>query len=143
MKTPTLRTILILVAFCALLGFDAKPARSKATPDQLTNDEAMRLVRRINTAEATALLAKDGSHQYASLSKLLESATGQKYVNTPVNQTDETSGTLKGYAVSLLVSPDGHRYSLELIPANPKECGAAFFSSEAAVIYIAKALGCS
>jgi hypothetical protein len=139
----TLRTILILVAFCALLGFDAKPARSKATRDQLTADEAMSLVRRINTAEATVLSNKDGSHQYASIFKLLQSATGQKYLNMPVNQTDETSGTLKGYAVSLLVSPDGHRYSLELIPASPKECGAAFFSTEAAVIYIGKALGCS
>jgi len=141
MKAATIRvTSVILVMFGLSVGVHS--ARSAAPAERLTADEALRLVRQINTAEATIFLVKDGDHQYRTLSQLLASPKAKSQVTALLNLTDESTGTVQGYTVQLLASPDSQHYSLGVTPDTSQGCGPAFFSSEAGIIYPAKALGC-
>ncbi len=58
----------------------------------------------------------------------------------PVVVQDDTLGELRGYKLSVLVSGDGKRYHLALVPVS--ECSVAFFSNESGLIYTGKTLGC-
>jgi hypothetical protein len=136
----TAKTISILILTCGILGLVAIRAQSRpAAGDKLTESEASRLAREINTAEASLFMAKEGNHQYVSLAQLLESPVAKKHIEIPIALNDAASGEARGYLLSLIASADGKHYLLEVAP---HECGPAFFSSDAAVVYPAKALGC-
>jgi hypothetical protein len=69
MKNISIWLVPLAVVF-SLCSRGGKSVLASPVPDTRPSpEEAMRLVRQINTAEAT-LFAKDGGHRYASLSEL-------------------------------------------------------------------------
>ena len=117
----------------------ASAASTERTDDQLTDVDAVSLVRQFNTAEAELFGARNGSHRYMPLAKVLETPSLKSQIKVSVAISDETSGTVKNYSVSLIPSADGKHYMLSLAPMG---CGPAFFSNETGVIYPGKAAGC-
>ena len=118
-----------------LVGFACPPE----TGNQLSEDEALGLVRNVVTGELTIFMK---NQVYVSLDELLQHPSFRPKVN--VTKTDRNYGTVKDYRISVVASADGKHYSAELTPAADPHpgCPAAFFSNEHATIYKAKALGC-
>jgi len=124
----------ILIVGSTLVGF----ASPQGTGNQLSEDEALGLVRTVVTVELTIFM-KD--QVYVSLDELLQHPSFRPKVN--VTKTDRNYGTVKDYRISVVASADRKHYSAELTPVDPHlGCPAAFFSNERAIIYKAKALGC-
>lgn len=109
-------------------------ALSAPEETSLSEADAFGLVRTVNTAQAMSLM-KDRA--YPSLHELVQGGSLQRF-GPVMNGAD--SATIKDYQLTVIVSHDRQHYSAALIPAN--SCGLAIFSSDRAVIYRAKALGC-
>lgn len=137
MKTGVIRNralACLLIVGSTLSGF----AFPEGTGNQLSEDEALGLVRNVVTAELTIFMK---NQTYVSLDELLDHPSFRPNAN--VTKTDRNDGTVKNYRISVVASADGKHYSAELTPANPHPgCPAAFFSNERAIVYKAKALGC-
>lgn len=132
------KAIFILLLFCLCGGVIARVSQTsqQGDADQLTLQEAMGIVRTINTVQAT-LFSKTGA--YVSLEKLAQDPTLQR---RPIvsSLTDATTGTLKTHTLSVIASADGRHYSVALVPQSG--CAFALFSRDVAIIYPAKPLGC-
>jgi hypothetical protein len=136
MKTKTAGICVILLAVVLLAtGWVNRSAQD--SPNRLSQQQAVALVRTINTAEAETFFK---TQSYASMEKLLQYRSFQEQQNLLV-PTDAFSGTVKNYKLSLVASEDGKHYLVGLAPAEQK-CDAALFSSESGVIYAAKPIGC-
>ena len=124
----------ILMVGSTLVGFTCPPE----TGNQLSEDEALGLVRNVVTGELTIFMK---NQVYVSLDELLQHPSFRPKVN--VTKTDLNYGRVENYRISVVASADGKHYSAELTPADPHlGCPAALFSNERAIIYKAKALGC-
>jgi hypothetical protein len=137
MKTGVLRAgvlACILIVGSTLVGF----ACPQGAGNQLSEEEALGLVRNVVTAELTIFMKNQA---YVSLDELLQQPSFRPQAN--VTKTDRSHGTVKDYRISVIASADGKHYSTELTPAEPHPgCPAAFFSNERAILYKATALGC-
>jgi hypothetical protein len=109
-------------------------AQEQQSPSQGVNVAG--IIRTVNTAQAEWLA---GHGSYASLHDLVRDKSWQKGQIT-LEEVDASSAKLGDYQLTVIVSPDGHRYSASVL--RPTGCGVAMFSSESGVIYQATALGC-
>jgi len=138
-------TFLCVLGGLTFLNSQTKPAEAM---DKLTWDQALELVRVINTAELeislgwpAAASAAGTKHAYAPLADLLKHRYFlQPRALVPV-QLDSTTGSVKNYKLSVVASADGRHYLVGLVPSQP-ECLPALFTNESGVIYRATALGC-
>lgn len=115
------------------------PTQNPAQPpvaDPLSPNEALELVRLLNTAQAESWLT---SSSYQARANLLKHRLVSRQ-SMPVVVQDDTLGEIRGYKLSVLVSGDGKRYHLALVPVSG--CSVAFFSNESGLIYTGKTLGC-
>lgn len=149
MKT---KRVLILVALLGMGSITVLIAltNSQSVSNQLSQEEALKLVRVIITAEAELPLTKK---PYVSLEELLQTRLFQKGIGstfqflekknwsqTQINLIDSTSGSLNNCYLSVIASADGNHYQVRLAPE--QGCDVALFSNETAVIYKGRGLGC-
>lgn len=138
MKFKTL--ILMLVSgLIGSIGAGAARLHPPQKPDELSESEALGLMRTINTSQVVAF--SDAKHQYASLDELLDLIQQNGRQQWPLQLRGGSTGRVKNYAVSIVVSGDGQRYVSEMISSS--NCGLALFSNESGVIYTAWGLGCA
>ncbi len=102
----------------------------------LSEAELAGLVRTVNTAEMTW---KSQNGTYADLQEL---AKNKLFADRKISLSskDPDTATIQDYQMRIVVASDRQKYMMELTRANG--CGPAMFSSETAIIYRAKALGC-
>jgi hypothetical protein len=140
------KTISFLVLLFGLLGsIVAAIARPhpQEKADELPPWEAVGAMRTINTFQAVAF--QEPRHQYLSLDELVSqphrNVEHEQWLTT-VPLLDSSTGTLKNYRVSVVVSPDRQHYAAQLISSSI--CGLAVFSNESGNIYTAKGgMGCA
>jgi hypothetical protein len=133
------KTVPILTLLSGLLGSIIATIawpHPQEKADQLSEAEAMGMMRTINTLQAVAFY--DPRHQYLSLDEL---ASQHELWLTTLRLMDSSAGTLKDHRVSVVVSPDRQHYVSELISSS-KNCALALFSNESGIIYTARGLGC-
>ncbi len=124
---------------CATLVMTCSLAQS-ADENQsavLSEQEALTLVRVIITNEIT-ISATQGS--FVPLDKLLEHPSF-KSRRSQITAVDSTSGTTKGYRLSVIAAADGKHFQVALIPE--QSCQTALFGSETGIIHKGRALGCT
>ncbi len=122
------------VLFAALSDRTAR-AQTQGALANLTQNEAIRLLRMINTAELDIF---NRTQSYAPLAQVLDK------LGTPqgIKLVDSSMGTLRGYSVSVVVSADGKHYVSAIVPLT-SGCGfSAFSRGEVAVIHLGTPLGC-
>jgi hypothetical protein len=117
------------------VSFSFGQAGTPDKPSKMSDQEAVTLMRVINTAEAELFFR---TKSYVSLDRLLEHRSLKSH-EAEFELSDETSGTVRGYRLSVIASPDGKHYQAALIPT---ECQIAWFSDEVAIIYPGRASGC-
>ena len=134
-----IKSVLTVIALLSLSGITIAFSGSipQESPNQLAPKEALALVRTINSAEQTI---KINESNYCALDVLLKKADWFPR-QSEIALSDNSSGTLKGYKLSIVASADGKHYQLSLRPASG--CGVAYFTSESGLIYEGKGLGCS
>lgn len=138
MKRLSSLTVAVLIGLgCfAALHSQATQTSPSTSAEQLTQEEALRWVRNINTAQVQpfvqekSYLSLDGLFTRGALPRLAALAT----LTTPI------SATVKNYNLVVSPSTDGKRYHLSLVPKSG--CEPAFFSNESGIIFVGKALGC-
>jgi len=124
-----------LLTLAAALAVVAVP-RFQESKDQLSEKQALALMRTIGSTEAT-LKYRDSA--YGSLQDVIKlDHLGR---NFPMVSIDSSSATIKNYRISVVTATDGQHFQVSLHPA--AGCGISFFSSEMGVIYQGNALGCS
>jgi hypothetical protein len=128
-------TALVLLLTCGVFPPLSSP-KSQDESSHLTADEALKLIRAINTAEAD-LFSK--SRSYAPLEDLLKHPFLQRRP-AAISQFDSSAGTLKNYKLTVVVS-GGQHYEASLLPLT--DCDAAFFTNESGIIYSGRSIGCS
>jgi len=108
--------------------------------EELTEPEALGLMRTINTFQVAPF--QGPRHQYVSLEELVAQRheKAHELLLSSVLPKDSSTGTLKNYAVSIVVSADGQHYMAQLISSS--SCASALFSNESGIIYTARVLGC-
>jgi hypothetical protein len=137
------KTIPFQVLLFGLLGSIvatfARP-RPQEKADELTEPEALGLMRMVNTFQVAPF--QGPRHQYVSLEELVAQRheKAHEQVLSTVLLKDSSTGTLKNYAVSIVVSADGQHYVAQLISSS--SCASALFSNESGIIYTARGLGC-
>jgi hypothetical protein len=144
-----IKTIPILMLLSGLLGSivatAARPHQQEKA-DQLSEAEALGLLRTINTTQIVFYINTDPRH-FASLkelSALIDENSRTSGFSNPAKDlelADSSTGRLKNYTVSVFASADGQHYISGLISSSG--CASAFFSSERGVIYTATGLGCA
>lgn len=143
------KAIPVLTLLFGLLGaFVVTVARPhpQENADQLSEREALGLLRTINTTQVVFYNNTDPRH-FASLkelSALIDEDSRTSGFNNPAKDlqlVDSSTGKLKNYTVSVVASADGQHYISGLISSSG--CASAFFSSERGVIYTATGLGCT
>lgn len=143
------KAIPILMLLSGLLGsIVASVARPhpQESADQLSERDAVGLLRTINTTQVVFYNNTDPRH-FASLkelSVLIDENSRTLGFNNPAKDlqlVDSSTGRLKNYTVSVVASADGQHYISGLISSSG--CASAFFSSERGVIYTATGLGCA
>jgi hypothetical protein len=109
--------------------------------DELTEPEALGLMRTINTFQVAPF--QGPRHQYVSLEELVAQRheKAHELLLSTVLLKDSSTGTLKNYTVSIVVSTDGQHYVLEMLSSS--SCGLALFSNESGIIYTGTGLGCA
>ena len=110
-------------------------------PDQLSKPEALGLMRTINSFQVAPF--QGPRHQYVSLEELVAQPheKAHELLLSSILLKDSSTGTLKNYTVSIVVSTDGQHYVLEMLSS--ASCGLALFSNESGIIYTATSLGCA
>jgi hypothetical protein len=115
-------------------------ASQKQQAEELTESEGLELLRAVNTAEADLRLMT--KQPYAPLRQLLQH---RLFVGTEVGSNittvDTSTGTKKGYEISVYVLSEGKHYKASVVPVE-RGCRVGFFTDESGVIYRAWALGC-
>jgi hypothetical protein len=139
-KVKTIPFLVLL--FCLMGSVLATVARPypQEKPDELSEAEALGLVRTINTFQVAPF--QGPRHQYVSLEELVAQRheKAHELLLSTVLLKDSSTGTLKNYTVSIVVSADGQHYVLEMLSS--PSCGLALFSNESGIIYTARGLGC-
>lgn len=138
----TLRAFICLLCLAAsgaavLAGVAGRLARAdgQGPAGNLTQDEAFRLLRTINTVEANIF---SRTESYVPLAQILD----ELGTRPDIKLADSSMGTLKGYSVSVVVSADGKHYISAIVPVS-SACGfSAFSRGEMAVIHVGTQLGC-
>ena len=120
-----------------LIGIAVAPILSaQQMSSQLSEDQAVGLMRTINTAQ----MGWFSRHQtFANLSDLEQDKLLSECEEI-LNSTGIDSASVEGYELKVLVPFDGRHYSTSLTPAHG--CGVAMFSTDQGVIFRATALGC-
>ncbi len=116
----------ILIVSTVLKGEAAKPGIS----DEVHDQRALGMLRRINTMEAEAFGTKKA---YVAADELLHQDSDIKVDSVSVTTPDRT--------LLLVVSKDQKHYQASLL-GNDKACAQDYFSNESGIIYAGKALGC-
>ena len=132
MKKAAFFTLLACVAAAPILLSRTVP---QANPERLALEDAIRLLRVINTAEATAFVK---TQSYQPLEKLVTDGYMSRIGG---GFRDSSSATVKDHRLLLITSADGKHYSVSLVPESG--CDTAAFSQDPGIIYTAKPLGCS
>jgi hypothetical protein len=124
----------VIIAGLGFLAFlDAKtPVVDSAS--QLSEDQALGVVRTIGAAEAT-MNASYG--KYGSLNDLIKA----NYIEFSDGFTmkDDNSGILKNYRLSIVPSPDGKHFQLSM--TSTAACDTSVFTNESFAIYNGKPIG--
>ena len=109
------KLLLVMFVLSGLTGITLSVAQtnSKESTDQLSQSEALGLIRRINTIEAEMKLK---GQSYGSLEGLLKEPRFQQR-QFAIDVDDSSSGSLKNYKMSVVVSADGQHYQVSLRPA--------------------------
>lgn len=150
MRTQVALLILIVLLGRGSVAIPVAQANSQSGSNQLSEEEALKLVRVVVTAETELSLTKKA---YVSLEELLQTRFFQKGAGnafhflvkknpsqTQISLIDSTSASLNNYYLSVIASSDGNHYQVRLVPE--RGCDVALFSNEAAVIYKGQGLGC-
>jgi hypothetical protein len=116
----------ILIVGAVLKGEAAKLGVS----DEVRNQRALSMLRRINTMEAEAFGTKKA---YVAADELLHPNFDIKVDSVFVTTPDRT--------LLLVISKDQKHYQAALL-GNDKVCAQDYFSNESGIIYAGKALGC-
>jgi hypothetical protein len=141
MKAKTIPILMLLSGLLGTIIATVAWPHPQEKADELSEFEVLGLMRTINTLQAGAF--QDTRHQYLSLDELVS----QRYRNnheqwlTTVQLLDSSTGTLKNYTVSIVVSSDRQHYVAQLISSSG--CALALFSNESGIIYTARGLGCT
>jgi hypothetical protein len=135
MKPKLIVTLAILVTLSGVT-IPVVGTHSQGTPTQLSQTEALSLVRALSTTQAEK---KVTDHTFASLEKLSQHRALQRRLEGS-NLLDAHSASIKDYILSVVTSADGQHFQLSLAPKSG--CGYSLFTNESFVIYEAKALGC-
>ena len=116
------------------------PVYSGGRPDPIEN-QAWWLADTINRAEAQYF---GRNHVYISFDKLQSAHLfeGKLALKVPVGPNGELAGKLSDHFLRLMVSPDGHYYTLTIRP-NIGGCGFGLFTDESGAIYTAPTLDCN
>jgi len=133
------RELLAVVVVFVLAGVGMGIGRTiqQSAPDPLSASEALRIMRTLGTAEAESFLTEQ---KYMSVEQLVRHrAFSTRQPAIVLN--DASSGTIKNYRLSVVVSSDDKHFTAALVPI--EGCGTALFSDEAALIYQGQVLGCS
>lgn len=129
--------VCVTVAAILLAGFSHGFGRvhSQVPAGNLSQNEAVRLLRMINTAELSIF---NRSQSYAPLAQVLQEVG----VPPDFRPVDSSLGTLRGYSISVIVSGDGKHYVSAIVPLT-SGCGfSAFSRGEVAVVHVGVPLGC-
>jgi hypothetical protein len=142
-ETMKARAIPFLLLLFGLLGSIVATAARPYTqekPDELSEPEALGLMRTINTFQVAPF--QGPRHQYVSLEELVAQRheRAHELLLSTVLLKDSSTGTLKNYTASIVVSADGQHYVAQLISSS--SCASALFSNESGIIYTARGLGC-
>jgi len=150
MKVKTIPTLMLLSGLLGSIVATVARPHQQEKADQLSEDEAVGLVRTINTAQV-GFESYSNPRRYASLKELIvmldENSGKEQQVVYGANSfkelqlIDGSTGRLKNYTVSVVASTDGQHYILELI--NRSNCDSSFFSSDTGIIYTGTGLGCA
>jgi len=116
----------ILIGGAVLKGEAAKPGIS----DEVRNQRALGMLRRINTMEAEAFGTKKA---YVAADELL-------HPDSDIN-VDSVSVTTPIRTLLFVISKDQKHYQVALL-GNDRACEQDYFSNESGIIYAGKALGC-
>ncbi len=103
---------------------------------QLSEPQALQLIRLINTAEREV---SNETHTFVPLAQLLRHPSLEEHRKF-IALTESHSGRVKDRKLSVLASADGKHYTVALVPESG--CEPAVFSNEAGLIYRGKAFGC-
>lgn len=106
-------------------------------PHMLNEFEARRVAQAINRAESDYFAQH---HEFVTFERLKSSNlfTGKRALPLPV----ASDGLVKDHYLRFLVSPDGRRYMLSLVP-DPGGCGFCVYSDETGAVYTAPSLDCT
>lgn len=140
MKARAIPILMLLSGlFGSIVATVVRP-RPQEMPDELSEPEALGLMRMINTFQVAPFYGP--RHQYVSLEELVAQRheKAHELLLSAVLLKDSSTGTLKNYTVSIVVSADGQHYVAQLISSS--SCASALFSNESGVIYTARGLGC-
>ncbi|HLZ49969.1 MAG TPA: hypothetical protein VKP61_04410 [Candidatus Acidoferrum sp.] len=140
MKARAIPILMLLSGlFGSIVATVARP-HPQEKPDELSEPEALGLMRMINTFQVAPV--QGPRHQYVSLEELVAQRheKAHELLLSTVLLKDSSTGTLKNYTVSIVVSADGQHYVAQLISSS--SCASALFSNESGVIYTARGLGC-
>jgi hypothetical protein len=136
MKTRLIAVVAV-VALISAVGVTVGSAMEQPKPSELSSSDGLRIMRALDTAEASAF---NSEPKYLSLEQLVRQRLipGDKMGLT---LNDSSSGMIKNYKVSVVVTADGKHFAAALVPSDG--CGAALFSDESDLIYEGRVLGCS
>jgi hypothetical protein len=122
-----------LVLAVAVEAFPLVASAQDQQKQELSENEAVELLRAVNTAEVDIKLMR--KQPYAPLQQLLHH---RPFVGTEVASNiaivDSTTGRKKGYQISVDVLGEGKRYTASIVPIE-RHCRVAFFTDESGVIY--------
>ena len=110
--------------------------QSAAPADELSRDELLQIMRKVNTAEA-ALAANAGGVTYGDLASVLEKDPS---LRSRIDGVANTTAVLPGYTLTLILSDDKTSYQVSLTPK--RACGVAMFSNEVGKIYQGRVIDC-
>ena len=133
-----MKTKILLSAVLTLTGVVSALALSNGQEEtvRLSSKEALSLIRTMNSIEHSF---KMKSSSFGSLEDLIK-FDPLDLTKPGIVLSDDNSGTLKDYQLSVVASSDGRHYQISLRPGSG--CGASFFTNESGVIYQGQALGC-
>jgi hypothetical protein len=114
--------VVALISLISAVGLTVGKAIQQPRSRELSSSDALRIIRTIDTAEASGFHAEQN---YLSLDQLVR----QRLVSADkvgLALSDSSSGTIKNYKVSVVVSTDGKHYAAALVPSDG--CGTALFT---------------
>ena len=139
-----MRISILSLALLIVTGAAFAQAPTDESSAVMSAQEAVWLARAISTSEFELSATRNG---FVSLDKLMEHRNvlmeerNMQSLKEYVKLTDATSGTAKGWRLSVIAAADGKHFHLALIPDQP--CQTALFSNESGLIYTGKAGGCA